>query len=149
MLYSSTSPEGGHRDQVMSLKFSQDGGLLASSSMEGEIKICDVPTGDLLKTIQGGNCTVLAGFHKNNNKLFSGSKDGTIRCWDVATGKELVRLMTFADDEWLALTPEGYYNASPNAEKYLRVQTPQGILPIETHKFHFHRPGIIAERLSR
>jgi len=78
-----------------------------------------------------------------------GCEDGTIRCWDITTGKELLRLITFDDGEWLALTPEGEYNASPGAEKYLRVQTPRGIESIETHKAKFLKPERIADILSR
>ena len=111
-----------------------------------DAKIDRLPFGTI--RISGGGEMVW----RNLADLFSGSNDGTIICWDTTTGQELVRLMTFADGEWLALTPEGYYNASPGAEKYLRLQTPQGIFTTETHQDHFqhfHRPDIIAERLSR
>ena len=142
-----------HCYRIIDIKFTQDSRRLASIYEDYNnrriIALWDVQAGELIKTIEVDSCTCLAGFSKSGDKIFFGCKDGTIRCWDIATGKELLRLMTFDDGEWLALTPEGEYNASPGAEKYLRVQTPQGIESIEAHKIKFHKPERIAEILSR
>ena len=138
---------------IIDIKFTQDSRRLASIYEDYNnrriIALWDVQAGELIKTIDVDSCTRLACFSKSGDKIFFGCEDGTIRCWDITAGQELVRLMTFDDGEWMALTPEGEYNASPGTEKYLRVQTPQGIEPIEDHKAKFHKPERIAEILSR
>ena len=150
--YDSTSPEAhpeGHRGQINTLAFSQDGCKLASGSDDHTIKLWNVATGKILQTLKGHLDSVTSVvFAASGNKLFSSSKDGTVRCWDVHNGKELVQLINYADGEWLALTPEGYYNASANAEKYLNVRiNGLEVTDIKAYK-KYYRPDIIAERLS-
>ena len=49
------------------------------------------------------------------------SADGTTRLWGATTGHELCTLTSFdAGREWLAVTPEGYYQGSLAAEQYIR-----------------------------
>lgn len=48
--------------------------------------------------------------------------ESSISLWNVHTGREIVKFFTSAtNDEWIAITPEGYYTASQHAAKYLTV----------------------------
>jgi parallel beta-helix repeat protein len=72
------------------LAFSPDGKILASGSWDNTIKLWDVATGTLLRTLQGHTSSVYSvAFSPDGKILASGSLDGTILLWDVeaALGK--------------------------------------------------------------
>jgi len=47
--------------------------------------------------------------------------DGTVRLWDLSSGKEIAQIIGFSDGEWVVVTSEGYYTTSPNGDKALNV----------------------------
>ena len=75
------------------------------------------------------------------------SYDGTSRIWDVSTGREIVQLVNFYDGEWLAITPDGFYNASPNGDKYLNVRIGNEVFGIDQYRDIYFKPHIVEERL--
>lgn len=91
---------------VLSLAISLDGEILASSSGK-EIKLWDLETGELLRTMSGhgGDVRSLA-ISPDGKAIASGSGDGTIRFWDTRTGEVLdtiwdlgwVTAVGFSDD---------------------------------------------------
>ncbi len=81
----------GFRKSIYSIKFSDNGKLLASGYGGGFIEIWDVQTGQLLKSIglpryTVGNITALDFEHK---RMVAGSSEGYICMADVETGKPL------------------------------------------------------------
>jgi hypothetical protein len=44
--------------------------------------------------------------------LTAGTQDGTVRIWDLATGKELCRLLNFRNGDWAAFDAQGRFDAS-------------------------------------
>jgi hypothetical protein len=51
----------------------------------------------------------------DGNHVMSGYEDGSVKILDFATGKEIAQFITFKDGEWVVITPEGHYNASPQS----------------------------------
>lgn len=64
------------------------------------------------------------------------------------TKKKLVDLYAFEDGEWIAITPDGYYNASPNGDKNLNVRVGGVIYGIENYRETFFRPDLVKLALS-
>jgi WD40 repeat protein len=102
----------GHRRAIRSIAFSPDGRWLASGAKDNTIKIWDVASGRLLRTLYGHGSPVNALSASPDGKLlasgsgkaydiryaklfFEGgqvggvSEDTTVRIWDVATGRQL------------------------------------------------------------
>ena len=78
----------GHTDRVNSVALSPDGQTLASGSHDRTIRLWDVNTGSLLRTLTGHTHSVLSvAFSPDSNILASGSGDRKIRLWDVNTGR--------------------------------------------------------------
>ncbi|OPY86840.1 MAG: Caspase domain protein [Smithella sp. PtaU1.Bin162] len=62
---------------------------------------------------------------------------------DKKTGKLLADLYAFADGEWIIMTPEGYYSASANGDKYLSVRINNNVYGIENYREAFFRPDLV------
>lgn len=85
----------------------------------------------------------------DGSRLVSGSDDQTIRFWNTETFENIFTLFRARDGEWVMWTPEGYYAASPNGDRYVGWQINAG--PDHSARFvtaaqlkrHFYRPDIL------
>lgn len=74
----------GHTDSVYAVAFSPDGELLASGSGDRSIKLWEVSTGRLLRTLKGHTAKVNSlAFSPDGQRLASGSDDGLIKLWQL------------------------------------------------------------------
>ncbi|MFS0519399.1 caspase family protein [Nostoc sp. UIC 10607] len=83
----------GHDAPVYSVSFSPDGKTLASSSHDFTIKLWNLETGKLIRTLKGHNGEVNSAiFSPDGKTLASSSFDTTIKLWDLKTGKAILTL---------------------------------------------------------
>ena len=74
-----------HYGDVYSVSFSPDGKFLVSGSWDKTIKIWEVGSWKLIKTLKGHSSGVLSvSFSPNGNYLASGGSDGLIRIWEFS-----------------------------------------------------------------
>jgi hypothetical protein len=77
-----------------------------------------------------------------------------VSIWNVSQNREVVRLYLLGGDsqsttlDWIAITPEGYYAASPAGEKRLRWRDGNTFWSIARSHAHFFRPDIVAKALQ-
>ncbi len=125
----------GHTDVIYDVVFSPDGDLLASKSRDGTIKIWNVDTKELLRTIntsQRGQIT----FNPDGNVLASaGGTDQSVNLWDPNTG-ELLRTLEGHNDkvETVAFNTDGDILASGSIDGWVRLWNPQTGHLIRTHR---------------
>jgi len=105
----------------------------------------------LLEGHQGG--VKAAAVSPNRRYLATAGTDQTIRIWDLqdtkATVIPVLSIFWSADDEWIAWTPQGYYNASPLGDRYIGWQVNRG--PARDAEFYeaakyaplFYRPDVL------
>jgi len=139
----------GHSGYVWSVAFSFDGRQILSGSWDKTIKLWDTATGREIRTFSGHTSGINSvAFSPDDKKFLSGSDDGTVRLWDISTGKEIVQFISYNDSEWIVITPDGFYNSSPNGDKYLNVRVGNNVYGIDQFKDTFYKPQIVEARLG-
>ena len=117
------NPLIGHTEGISSLDFNRDGSLLASGSYDQTIRLWNVDTGALRKTLEGHTKNVQhVTFSPTGLILASASSDGTIRLWDIETGDVIKILEGHAD--WVghvAFSPTGLILASTGGDGTIRL----------------------------
>ncbi len=138
---------GGFFDRVSCVAFAPDGHTLAAGSHDGTVKLWDVASGNDVRTLAGHADLVNSiAFSADQKWLITASWTSAARIWNVASGKEQVAFVAFTDGSSLAITPEGYYDASEKAEDNLNVRVGSRVFPIAAYRDKFYRPDLV--RLS-
>jgi WD40 repeat protein len=131
------------------LSFSHDGRQGLSGASDGTIKLWDLNTGREIRTFFNGLTRINSvAFSPDGRHIISGASDGTIRLWEVSTGREIAQFISFTDDEWIVITPDGFYSASPNGDRYLNVRVGNNVYGIDQYRNTFFRPQIVEARLQ-
>lgn len=94
---------------VFSITFSPDSQILVIGSAHGKIKLWNLETGELLRSLEGHSENVNSiTISSDGQILVSGSGNGEIKLWNLRTG-ELLRTFDGNSDwvECLAISPDG------------------------------------------
>jgi WD40 repeat protein len=141
----------GHTGPVNSLDISSDGKFVVSGSDDKTIKLWKISSSRAINTFYGHSDSVTSvKFGADTNFILSGSKDGTMRLWSVNSKQEVLKFCSFKNGEWITLSPDGYYNSSPEGSNLIYWVYPEGIETFSFEQFesYFKRPDIIKARLS-
>ncbi|KAH0701238.1 hypothetical protein KY284_015453 [Solanum tuberosum] len=83
----------GHKRAISSVKFSDDGKILATSSADKTARTWDVSDGSLLHEFLGHEQGISdVAFSSDGRHLVTASDDKTVRLWDVSTGSHIKTL---------------------------------------------------------
>ena len=142
-------PKPGLVAPVYSVAFSPDGKYILSGHRGNIVKRWDIATGSVTGTFadRTGNVNSVA-VSPDGRFSLSVSQDGTIRLGDISTGQEIARLIAFNDGEWIVITPDGYYNASPRGDEYLSVRIDDEVYGMDQFSEIFYQPEVVEARLQ-
>ena len=102
----------GHKGDVFSVAFSQDGKTVASSSKES-VRLWRTKGEEDLRSIVTHTAILDVAFSPDGKTLASGNEDNTVRLWDLKTGKPLTTLIGHEDKvSNVAFSPDGKTLAS-------------------------------------
>ena len=112
-----------HHSTIWSIAFSPDGQTFASGSEDETIKIWDVRTRKLLRTLSGHSGHVWSiAISPSGQTLASSSGDKTIKIWNLQTGKLLHILTAHSRSVWsVAFSPNGQSLAAGNFDGIITV----------------------------
>jgi WD40 repeat protein len=138
----------GHAEPINAVAFSSDGTRLVSGSWDTTVKLWDAASAKLIRTFEGHAGWVSSvALSPAGKHLLSGSRDGTVRIWNAATGQHLVSLLASQHGEWLAITPEGFFDASAKGVDMLSIV--RGLETYGVDQFYqaLYRPDLVREKL--
>jgi WD40 repeat protein len=138
-----------HSSVVASVAFSPDGRQVLAGSWDNTLKLWDAAGGALLRTFPGHSGWVTSvAFSPDGARVLSGSWDTTMRLWNTATGSEIVTLIGGRLNQWLSITPAGFFDASDDGLDMAGVV--RGLEPFSVEQFRdqLQRKDLLQELLS-
>ena len=125
---------------------SADGSALAIGGQVNQV--WELRRGVLISTLQSSPWSPLD-FSFAKDGRFVLSKEPTTQVWETATGKLLVSSLGLPGNEWITLTPEGFFDASsPKAARNLNVVRGLDISSIDQVYNALYRPDLVREKLA-
>jgi WD40 repeat protein/uncharacterized caspase-like protein len=133
----------GHSDQVWHLTVSHDGAYMLSSGVDNQVRLWRVANGQQLQIIMPGSTTTSMSFSADGKRALLDNE-----IFDLATGERLVSLIGSQNDEWLAVTPEGYFTGSERGAEVLSAVRGLEVSSIDQVYNALYRPDLVREKLA-
>jgi WD40 repeat protein len=116
-------PANGHSERVLAIAVTTDNRTIVSGSMDNTVRIWDLASGQLVRTLEGhsGGVDTVA-VSRDNKVIVSGSRDRTVRIWELASGR-LVRTLE-GHSHWVsgvAVTSDNRMIVSGSSDKTVRI----------------------------
>jgi WD40 repeat protein/serine/threonine protein kinase len=134
---------------TLSVAFSPDGKQIASSHLDGAVKVWDAAAGKHIRTLRGpsvgsrpnikGESKAVHGltFTPDGKHVIGGDRDGTVTVWDVDTGKESRALKGHTGEvNSVAVSADGKRIVSGSADKTVVIWDADTGKAIRTFKGH-------------
>jgi len=156
----------GHTKTVNSVTFSPDVKYLASGSDDTTVRIWGMQDRKELLCIDDGIGAVKSVEYSPDGRcLIVTSYDSSIYLYDVSNvedgnskrNRKIVQVAIFREsssdevrqtDEWIIITPDGYYSASPGGDRYLNVRVGNTVTGIDSYRSIFYNPDVVQARLQ-
>lgn len=131
------------------LALNGDASVLAGATSDDTIKLWDLTTGRELHALTGHYTTIRSlAFNSDGTLLISGSWDGSAKLWRVGSGELLATLISLDEEDWAVVTPDGRFDASPNAQKLMHWMVGTEPIELEQLKERYYEPGLLSKLMG-
>ena len=135
------------------LAYAPGGKVLVTSGYDNEIALWDPAAARQIRTLGRAATRVLSfAFSPDGRLLASAHADGGTRLWDTASGDPLATLLSLNDGrDWLAVTPDGLFDGSPEAWSRILWRFSGNTLdvaPVEVFFNEYYYPELLSELMS-
>jgi WD40 repeat protein len=130
--------------ELFSLALSRDGKLLVTTGTDFTM-VWDLATGKKLRVLPGIKATV----SRDGKVIITCHLDNTTRLWELASGKELCRLVSFRDGTWAVFDSLGRFDAANDGDiNNLCWVIGNDLVPLKQFRDRYHEPGLLAKYLG-
>lgn len=140
--------------RVSLVAWSPDGRTIATSAGTGageRAALWDATTGAEIRRLEGPE-ELVEEFSLDSRLLLAYGGDGFERIYEVSTGRELCRFITRTDGTWVAVDPEGRFDASDLEDirgvHWLAPEDPLRPLPLEIFMRDYYEPRLLARIIA-
>ncbi|HEY2200470.1 MAG TPA: caspase family protein, partial [Solirubrobacteraceae bacterium] len=124
-------------------------GRLAARAYGAAIRLVDLATGAQVAELKGHTSTVTAlAFSADGRRLVSSGRDGALRVWQLAEGREAAALYAIGREDYVAVTPDRYYRVSRHQLHGIAFRVDEQLFPFEQFDLRFNRPDLVMQRLG-
>ena len=105
--------------------------------------------GSLIRELKGGHTGSLnsTAISKDNRFALTASNDGA-RLWELESGEELATILTDGDKNWVCITPNGLFDASPGAMERMYFSFGREVIELEQLKERYYEPNLLDKLLG-
>ncbi len=138
---------------IVTVVFSPDSATLVATSF-GQVMFYEAQSGKLLRTLNAHNGLIMAAAFSPDGRRLATCGDSTVKIWNAQSGRLLATLFAFpadtktGDEDYLALTTEGYYSGSAAADRYVRFRLGDALYPGESFQARYYRPDLVQKALA-
>ena len=133
---------------IISVLILPDGKRFLSGGVDKCIRLWDIETGKVLKTLKVSGVVGELVCSDDGKKVFA-SYGGILDLWDIENGDKLVSMVGIKNtNEWAIFTPDGYWDGSMNCGNYFFMAKNLDLYNIDQFAVKNNRPDIILERLQ-
>lgn len=140
----------GHEENVTSVAFSPDGTKILTGSDDKTARLWRATGGSELLAFAHERAVVGVGFIKRGKITVTAIFGPKIHFWDAVTYQPILTLCCVDQvGEWLVFAPDGRFDASPGATKYLGLFDPETGKQLSDEEMERYRtPGLAREILA-
>ncbi len=136
---------------VDKFQLTKDDRLMAGVSFknEFEIEIYDLQTEQIVSVLKGHHSAIASiHFSPDDQLLLSAANDHTIRIWDITDKRELASLISFVNNDWAVVMPDGRFDASESAQKRMYFAAGVQQIPLANLYEQFYTPKLLARIIA-
>ncbi|MBV9924334.1 MAG: caspase family protein [Acidobacteria bacterium] len=139
----------GHAGEVRAIAFGPDGDAIATGGADGKLVLWDVEGGEERFKVEAhaGDVTGVA-FTSDGRFVASIGLDSALRLWDTASGKLAATLISLNEEDYVAVTDEGFYSATKAGLRSVMFRLDGRIFPFEQFDLQLNRPDRVLSRLG-
>ncbi|MDF2457406.1 MAG: repeat-containing protein [Cytophagaceae bacterium] len=134
----------GHTGALHTAIYSLDNKSILTAGDDRAIRVWDIASGKVIKSLEGHQAEVTSlNLSKDGKTLISASLDGVIKIWNLEKGQEFYEHIHVGNNDWMAKTKEGYFNATDGARSAIHFV--KGLESYSADQFfeEFYRPDLL------
>jgi WD40 repeat protein len=141
---------GDPHDEIQTLAVSPDGALMAAGSIASTVTLWDASSGKERCRLRGLTMWAKSLSFSPDGKIIAGSSEhNLLKFWSVATGKQIATIVSTGGRDWVAVTPEGFFDGTPQGIAHIDWRIGRSLWPLESFFNEFYQPGLMKDILAK